>query len=714
MHRSGRALDCAPRGPLKTTGSLSKQHLAGLNPEQLRAVKATQGPVLVLAGAGTGKTRVITCRIAQLLQERVSPEHVLAVTFTNKASREMKSRVTKLVGKANGKLLTVGTFHRFCLDLLREYPREAGLPRRFSICDSSDQIGSIKRALHELNIGDTALNPRVAQSRISLLKNRMLDPEAFLEGAADDHEELLGRTWRRYEEHLRSTGSVDFDDLLLRAELLLRKNADVLAAVRDKNRYVLVDEYQDTNGPQYEIVRHIAGEHRNLCVVGDDDQSIYSWRGADVTRILRFEQDYPGAVVCRLETNYRSTKPILDAANRVIRNNPERHDKSLRSAIGAGEPLQLRQCKDEVEEADATVQEILYLERTRKQSFGEIAILFRTGIQARVFETHLRARGVPYVLVGGPSFFDRKEVRDVLGYLRLVANPEDEASFLRVVNCPPRGVGKTTLERALAEASRSNRSVMAVFEEGTTEGLARAGVAAVQDFLRLTATLAKRTDTRDVLSLVREVITAVAYKSEVERRYPDPTVARDRWSAVDEIKNAAEHHMRRAKQPSLAGFLQELALSAGDDRTPEDSEQRNVVTLMTLHAAKGLEFPRVYLVGLEEGLLPHARSVHEDSVEEERRLAYVGITRAQRHLMLSYAAERSKAGHRLQAHPSRFVFEVRGVEPPADWIPTGMAAPPGAPAGRGRKAAGKRKAGAKRKTSAKRGKAKARKSSGPG
>ena len=677
---------------------MSSRHLAGLNPEQLRAVKATRGPVLVLAGAGTGKTRVITCRIAQLLEEGVRPEHVLAVTFTNKAAREMKERVRGLVGDTNGKLLTVGTFHRFCLDLLRKYPREAGLPRRFSICDASDQVGAVKRALHELNIADTALNPRVAQSRISLLKNRMQAPEAFLAQASDDQEELLGRAWKRYEQHLRSTGTVDFDDLLLRAEGLLRSNAKVLAEVRDKNRYVLVDEYQDTNGPQYEIVRHIAGEHRNLCVVGDDDQSIYSWRGADVTRILRFDKDYKGAVVCRLETNYRSTAPILDAANRVIGNNPERHDKSLRSALGAGEPVQLRQCVDEVEEADATVKEIQWLDRAGKQRLGEIAILFRTGIQARVFETHLRAAALPYVLVGGPSFFDRKEVRDVLGYLRLVANPDDEASFLRVVNCPARGVGKTTLERALAEASRTDRSVMKVFEEGTTEGLAKAGVAAVQDFLRLMSTLSKRAEKSDVLSLVNEVITSVAYKSEVERRYPDPTTARERWSAVDEIKNAAEQHMRRAKQPSLNRFLQELALSAGDDRSPEDSEQRNVITLMTLHAAKGLEFPRVYLVGLEEGLLPHARSVHEDSVEEERRLAYVGITRAQKHLMLSYAGERTRAGHRLPGHPSRFLFELRGTEPPEDWVPTGQVAPP--PAARGGKQTkrkARKQAGAKSK-----------------
>jgi len=647
------------------------QHLAGLNPEQLRAVRATSGPVLVLAGAGTGKTRVITCRIAQLLAEGVPPEQVLAVTFTNKAAREMRERVSGLVGAKASARLTVGTFHRFCLDLLRKYARQAGLPKRFSICDSADQIGALRRALHEVDVGNAGLDPRAAQARISLLKNRMVDAPSFLEDAADDADELLARAYGRYEQHLRSTGSLDFDDLLLRAERLLREHRNLLAAVRRRYRYVLVDEYQDTNGPQYEIVRHIAGEHRNLCVVGDDDQSIYSWRGADVTRILRFERDYPGALVCRLETNYRSTTPILDAANRVIANNPERHEKSLRSALGDGEPLQLRTCRDEVEEADATVREIQWLDRTRAQRLGEIAILFRTGIQARVFETHLRARAVPYVLVGGPSFFDRKEVRDVLAYLRLVSNPADEASFLRIVNCPARGVGKTSLERALAEASRADCSVMEVFEQGTAAGLAPAGVTAVQELLKLLATLRGRVAGRDVVGLIREVVSAVGYRTEVDRRYPDPTVARERWGAVDEILNAAEQHCRRSGRPELGSFLQELALSADDDRSPEDSEHRDVVTLMTLHAAKGLEFPRVYLVGLEEGLLPHARSVAEDAVEEERRLAYVGITRAQRHLTLSHAGERSRGGRRVPAQPSRFLFELRGMPPREPATPAG-------------------------------------------
>jgi DNA helicase-2/ATP-dependent DNA helicase PcrA len=677
---------------------VADKHLAGLNAEQRRAVMATKGPVLVLAGAGTGKTRVITTRIAQLLAEGVAAENVLAVTFTNKAAREMRERVTALVGKKNGKALTVGTFHRFCLDLLREHATKVGLPRKFSICDASDQQSAVRKALRELDVGDEVMNPRAAQARISLFKNRMVGPDEALKGAADDSDELVGRAYRRYEEHLRSVGTVDFDDLLLMTERLLRENERVREAVRDRFRYVLVDEYQDTNGPQYAIVKHVADGHRNLCVVGDDDQSIYGWRGADVTRILRFEKDFPGCLVTRLETNYRSTEPILNAANRVIANNPKRHEKSLKSALGAGDPVMFRPAPDEHEEADTVVREIQWLDRTRKARLGDIAVLFRTGVQARVFETQLRARGVPYVLVGGPSFFDRKEVRDVLAYLRLVDNAKDEASFLRIVNCPPRGVGKTSLERAIGHASRERVSVMDAFAGGGIEGISAAATEAVQGLLRLTATLGGGGRIRDLVHLVRDVVDAVGYRTEVDRRYPDPGAARERWGAVEEIQNAAENYQRRSRKANLTGFLQELTLSADDDRSSEDAGERNVVTLMTLHAAKGLEFPRVYLVGLEEGLLPHLRSVAEDTIEEERRLMYVGITRAKRQLTLSCAGQRSRGGQRILAHPSRFLFELRRTEPPEDWVAAG--APPPALKKSAKKSAAKKRKGASKRSSA--------------
>ena len=671
-------------------------HTKGLNPEQREAVLRTRGPLLVLAGAGTGKTRVITCRVAQLVAEGVAPSNILAVTFTNKAAREMKERVAALIGRARAAELFVGTFHRFCLELLREHHAAVGLPRGFAICDASDQVSNVRRALSELDVGGITLEPRAAHARISLFKNKMLGADEALEGAADDHEELIGRAYRRYEETLRSTGSVDFDDILLLAERLLRESDEVRAAVQRRFQYVLVDEYQDTNGPQYAVVRHVADGHNNLCVVGDDDQSIYGWRGADVTRILRFDRDFPKTHVVRLETNYRSTADVLEAANRVIACNPNRHSKTLRSALGPGDPVRLRVCEDDVEEADVTVRDVCALvaqspaqpgQATRERPFvryGDVAILFRTGTQPRVFETALRARGVPYVLVGGPSFFDRREVRDVLAYLRLVANPLDEASFLRVVNVPPRGIGKTTLERAIGYASRRGIPVLEAFEAGPDEieGLTPKAAGAVRDFAALIKTLRGRVGASTLVGFVRTVLETVGYKAQVERRYPDPTLARDRWQGVEEIVQAAAEHERRSRSPSLGRFLQELTLSADDDKTDDDASQRNAVTLMTLHAAKGLEFPRVYLVGLEEGILPHARAVKEDGVEEERRLTYVGITRAQRYLTLSLCRTRSRGGHRVEAHPSRFLFELRKKDPPAGWVAAGAEPPPSAKRGR--------------------------------
>jgi DNA helicase-2/ATP-dependent DNA helicase PcrA len=436
-------------------------------------------------------------------------------------------------------------------------------------------------------------------------------------------------------------------------------------------------------------------------VVGDDDQSIYGWRGADVERILRFEQDFEGAHVVRLETNYRSTSEILDAANRVIAHNLGRHAKTLRSAVGPGEPVRLRTCEDDAAEALATAREIQELVRRREARFADVAILFRTGTQPRVFETHLRMCAIPYVLVGGPSFFDRREVRDVLAYLRLLANPRDEASFLRVVNVPPRGIGKTTLERAIGQASRAGVPVAELFASGAEiEDLTPQAREAVADFGRLLATLRSRVPAIGPARLVEEVLEATGYRGEVERRYPDPAAFRERWSGVLDIVHAAAEHERRAQGKRAAGldrFLQELALSADDDATGEDPGSRDAVTLMTLHAAKGLEFPRVYLVGLEEGLLPHARAAAEDGVEEERRLCYVGITRAQRFLVLSTCTSRQRGQSRVPAHPSRFLLELQNKRPPPGWVPAGRKEPavPGpskAAGGRARARRGSRKA----------------------
>ena len=666
-----------------------------LNPSQLTAVTTTKGPVLVLAGAGTGKTRVITVRIAHLLGKGVPPEAVLAMTFTNKAAAEMTERVAELVGKKRAALLTVGTFHAFCLRLLRTYARRVGFPGGIRIADAADQLAACKSVLRELRIAETSIQPNVLQSRISLLKNQLVSPEEYLERPGGDLEELIGRGYQRYEEFLRRSRKVDFDDLLVHTVRLLRRSKEVRDELRATYRYVMVDEYQDTNSPQYEIVHQIAGEHRNLCVVGDDDQSIYSWRGADPSKILNFEKDYPECVVARLETNYRSTQEILDAANRVIRNNATRHEKTLHSHAGGGEPIQLAVHQDEMREAEFVVQEIQARERRGVNRLSDFAVLFRTATQPRAFEAELRARGVPYVLIGGMSFFDRKEMRDLLAYLRIIQNPKDEVSLLRIINCPPRGIGKTTLDRVLAFATAQGITVPEAFDRAhEIEKINQDAVSVAQGLRARLRSLGKEDPGKKLVSFVERVVEAFAYRTEVERCYPDPQEATRRWQAVDEFLNFAENHARRHKKPSLGTFLNELTLTATDENK-EEAGQRNVVTLMTLHSAKGLEFPRVFLVGLEEGILPHIRSVAEDTVEEERRLMYVGITRARVGLTVSHTLERAKYGRRALVHPSRFLFEMQNCPPPKDWIPAGGSPDP-APKRKAKKKGPRRKTAGRR------------------
>ena len=652
--------------------------LRGLNAAQREAVVTTEGPLLVLAGAGTGKTRVITVRIAHLLAQGVAPGNVLAVTFTNKAAAEMRERLGALVGKERAGKLHVSTFHKFCLLALREHGTAIGLPKHFAICDESDQLAACKASLRELSIAEAHLHPSALRSRISLAKNRLETPEGLLEAGGDERDELVARAWARYEERLGRAKTVDFDDLLTLTLRLLREHKTVRAAFRRRYRYVLVDEYQDTNGVQYEILREVAGGHRNLCVVGDDDQSIYGWRGADLRKILGFEDDFPGAKVVRLEDNYRSTEEILDAAYRCIRSNTGRHEKRLVSKLGKGERVRAYNLRDENEEAFFVANEIQTLVREGLGRLGDVAILFRAAAQARTFEAELRTRAIPYRLVGGMSFFDRKEVRDVLAYLRLGVNPNDETSFLRILNSPPRGIGKTSIERVTAFATAHAISVPEAFDRAAeVERLAPAAAEAGGALRRLLAGLARRAQEvrgRDLVGHVERVLEAVGYRGEVERAYPDPREQEERWAAVVEVLNFARNHADRTRKADLAGFLNELALSANDERE-EDDDGRDQVTLMTLHAAKGLEFPRVFLVGVEEGLLPHQRAVVEDTVEEERRLMYVGMTRAQRVLTLTYAAQRAKYGRPSPCFASRFLFEMQGAEPPADWRAAGQEAP---------------------------------------
>ncbi len=641
--------------------------LSGLNPEQRAAVTTTEGPLLVLAGAGSGKTRVITVRIAWLLAHGVAPEQLLAMTFTNRAANEMRERVAGVVGGERAKAVTIGTFHAFCVRLLRERGHAIGLPGRFAICDSADQLSALKGALRELRIAETKIAPNVLQSKISLMKSRLVTPIEAHRQAQDRHELLIAKAYAKYDEHLRRARSVDFDDLLLFAVRLLRESSVDKEALATRYRYVMVDEYQDTNAPQYELLRLIAGGHRNLCVVGDDDQSIYGWRGADVKKILGFERDFEGAAVVRLETNYRSVEPILEAANRVIACNPARHGKTLRSALGPGEPVVVKRVEDETAEADFAVREITDLMREGRARPKDFAVLFRAATQARAFEAALRAKQVPYRLVGGMSFFDRKEVRDVLAYLRLAANPDDEVSLLRIINCPPRGIGKVTIDKALAYATAEGIPVARAFREANAiVGLPPPAVESMQAFLRKVAALGSADPGRDLVAWIRRVLAEFDYRAEVDRAYPDAATREERWQGVLELVNFAENHVRRVGAPTLSSFLEALVMSDTDDEEEKESA-RDQVTLMTLHSAKGLEFTRVYLVGVEEGLLPHIRAVGEKTVEEERRLMYVGITRAQRHLTVSCVKSRARGGHRGESMPSRFLYEMRGEAPPKMW-----------------------------------------------
>ncbi len=660
--------------------------LEGLNPEQRAAVTQTSGPVLVLAGAGSGKTRVITVRIAYLISNGVLPEKILAMTFTNKAAAEMRERLGKLVGKKKASSVIASTFHSFCLRTLREYAAEIGYPEGFTIADSSDQLAILKLSLRELHIPEARIKVPELQSRISLAKNRLDTPESFLARPGDTKHELVGRVWEKYRDVLRRSRRLDFDDLLTETLRLLKEKKTVRLELQARHRYLLVDEYQDTNGVQFEIVRHLVGPEKHLCVVGDDDQSIYGWRGADVSKILGFDKSFPGAKVVKLETNYRSTAQILGAANRVIKNNPNRHDKALRSAIGDGEPLMAVTMRDESVEAEKVVAEIKHLV-SQGHSYSDFAILFRTAVQPRPFEAELRMKEVPYVLVGGMSFFDRKEVRDVLAYLRVVANPRDEASLLRIVNAPPRGVGKTTLDRVLEFATGEGISVAEAFDRA--HEIPKVNMKAVEAVQGLRARLREvhrlHPKGEDLVELSRRVVEEVAYRDEVRRLYPEDDEFEKRWAAVDEVFNFAENYVARRKRPGLLGFLNELSLSASESDSAEDAARRQAVTLMTLHSSKGLEYPRVYLVGLEEGVLPHQRAAAEDGVEEERRLAYVGITRAQQALTLSWCAERARAGQKVARHPSRFLLEVQGKSPPAGWIPAGDGDPTGLKAAKKRR-----------------------------
>ncbi len=636
----------------------------GLNPAQQLAVGTLSGPLLVLAGAGTGKTRVVTHRIAELIKHGTPPQKILAVTFTNKAAAEMQSRAAALLGRQAKERPEISTFHSLCVRILRRHAPKLGYPAEFAIYDRGDQQSTARQALRDIRVSDEALRPADVVAAISRWKMRSIRPEQAAAEAHSDKEHLASMAYRRYQRALKQAGAFDFDDLLLCTEELFDNFADARRAEAARFSHLLIDEYQDTNGSQYRIVRALAAAHRNLCVVGDDDQSIYAWRGAEVSHILRFKQDWPEARVVRLEENYRSTAAILTLANRLIQHNSLRHDKVLRPARAGGEKPRIVQCQDETAEAKQVVDDI----RSRLAAGGveprDFAILFRTNEQPRPFEIELRQAKLPYVLLGGQSFYDRKEVRDLLAYLKLLVSPNDEVSLRRIINVPPRGIGERAVG-ALVEAA-VERGVPTATLLPQARQLSTIPTAAAEAIDRFRSSLehTRRRLGRDrLVDVVSDLVAEVNYQEEIRRHYKDAQEQQSRWASVEEVINSLAAYEKRADRPTLAGFLEDVALGDRDEEQDKESQlKRNAIALLTLHSAKGLEFPQVYLVGMEEGMLPHRRAVELEgaAIEEERRLCYVGVTRAQDRLTISLALGRMKWGKLRPTKPSRFLFEITG------------------------------------------------------
>jgi len=625
-----------------------------LNPEQQAAVRHTQGPLLVFAGAGSGKTRVITYRIANLVMTHgVPPSCILAVTFTNKAAEEMKTRLEGLLGGAV-RGLWVGTFHAICARILRESGQTIDIQPNFLVYDESDQVDTVRQVLRSLNMDEKQFTPRSFLYAISRAKEKLISPEEFERNAYEFFDRLAAQVYPRYQEALKAANALDFDDLLLATIRLFQSQPAVLERYQDKFRYILVDEYQDVNYAQYVLVQLLSGKHRNLCVVGDDDQSIYSFRGAEVELILRFQKDYPDATVIRLERNYRSTQPILDAANRVVSQNRFRAEKKLWTDRAEGMPLTLTRAQDEMEEARLVADYIQRMVMRGERRYSDFAVLYRTNAQSRAFEDFFMQARIPHRIVGALRFYDRKEIKDLLAYLRLIVNPDDAVSLRRVINVPPRGIGSQTVLQIQQYALLQDMSMWdAIRSEEFTGQLQARAKKSIQTFAELIAGLQQFAETHPVSELTKRVIERSGYLDWL--RAEGSTESRDRAENIQEFLSVALQFEETAEDKSLLAFLQQSALVSDMDTLGAGGDQ---VLLMTLHTSKGLEFPVVFLVGLEEGIMPHARSDTPGQIEEERRLCYVGMTRAQMELHLLFAqARRSYSGFRW-SQPSRFLKAI--------------------------------------------------------
>ena len=627
-----------------------------LNDRQCEAVKHTEGPLLITAGAGSGKTKVLTCRIAHLLELGVAPYRILAITFTNKAAKEMKERVTNLVG-AQADSIWLSTFHSFCAKLLRfEIDGFHGYTRNFTIYDSSDQLVLVKDCLKKLNLDDKQFTPRSVLGTISSAKNVLMDAKAFAAKASDFYEQKVADVYALYQEKLRENNAVDFDDLLFLAVRLLQENEEVREKYQSRFQYILVDEYQDTNHAQYALTKILAARWRNICVVGDADQSIYAWRGADIRNIIDFTRDYPDAASIKLEQNYRSTKTILHAANAVIDNNESRPKKTLWTENPTGNKIIHYQAQTEHDEADYIAGVIYNRHEISHEPYGDMAILFRTNAQPRVLEEKLMRYAIPYTMVGGTKFYDRKEIKDVLAYLRLLYNPEDSLSLTRIINVPKRNIGATTMEHVAAYAEAQGISLFEALSSTDEIPVTKRAKASLENFAAMIFDLLNDIEGKDVLSLIETVIKQTGYGDMLDKEAEHDPQGESRKENVGEFLSVAKDYMDSNPEGNLQDFLENVALvSDVDDFESSDSK----VTLMTLHAAKGLEFPVVFLTGLDEGLFPHSRTLMDPAqVEEERRLAYVGITRAERQLYVTNAVTRTMYGRISAYMPSRFLAEI--------------------------------------------------------
>jgi DNA helicase-2/ATP-dependent DNA helicase PcrA len=626
--------------------------LADLTPAQRAAVTHVEGPLLVLAGAGSGKTRVITRRVAYLMRHGIAGSQILALTFTNKAAGQIKGRIEALVPDS---AVWVGTFHALCARLLRSYAPLVGLTKAFTIYDQADRLRVIKAAMQQLDLDGVTITPERVEALISRAKNDLVTPERLAaQGDTDPVAPIAAKVFRAYQERLHAASAVDFDDLLVHLATILREHPDVRRALDDRFRYILVDEYQDTNHAQYAIVRALARDFPNLCVTGDPDQSIYGWRGANLNNILEFEHDFPDCRVVKLERNYRSTKNILRVADHLIRFNRRRKPKALTTENPEGAPVELSIHATEADEAQAVAARVATLVEAGKYSLRDIAVFCRVTALTRAFESAFRAAKIPYQVVGGVSFYERQEIKDVLAYLNLALNPQDDLAFLRVVNVPARGLGKATIDR-LAERARE-RGVPLLEQARRADhvaGLQDRAVRALRDFVDIRDELAGLRD-QTAETVLRHLLARTRYRDHLaEQAGPGDE---DRLSNVDELVSAARQFDAEHPGASVVAFLEEVSLAAAVDRWRDDA---GAVTLMTLHAAKGLEFPVVFIVGLEQGLLPHARAGQSDAeLEEERRLFFVGITRAERELYLSHCRVREFRGQRQTTVPSSFLAEL--------------------------------------------------------